>query len=140
MSVRIIIPSLDSQHRQYPFFSERQARVEYLTNVLKCFQSIRAPDSFDSEKYFSLALQIEPLNTTAAYQLANIQFNRGDALGAKNTLQNALIASPNPESLWLGVKIERILGNKDNEASYAIQLRKLYPNSVETQQLINSQP
>lgn len=108
------------------------------TNAGIC--SNRKKDVVNAEKYFSLALRVEPLNSTAAYQLANIQFNRGDALGAKSTLQNVLIASPNPESLWLGVKIERILGNKDNEASYAIQLRKLYPNSVETQQLINSQP
>jgi type IV pilus assembly protein PilF len=94
----------------------------------------------NAEKYFINALQIEPLNPVAAYQLANIQFDRGDAQSAQRTLQNVVISSPNPESLWLGVKIERQLGNKDNEASYAIQLRKLFPNARETQLLINSQP
>jgi len=50
-----------------------------------------------------------------------------------------LLAAPSPEVLWLGIKIERVLGDKDNEASYAIQLRKQYPNSAETQLLLNSQ-
>lgn len=107
------------------------------TNAGIC--STRKNDIANAEKYFKQALLIEPLTPVAAYQLANIQFNRGEALAAKATLQNVLISSPSPESLWLGVKIERALGDKDNEASYAIQLRKLYPNSAEAQQLINGQ-
>lgn len=108
------------------------------TNAGIC--SNRKKDIVNAEQYFIKALQIEPLNPVAAYQLANIQFDRGDALGAQRTLQNVIVSSPNPELLWLGVKIERQLGNKDNEASYAIQLRKLFPNSRETQLLINGQP
>ncbi len=92
-----------------------------------------------AEGYFTRALQIQPLTHVAAYQLANLQFNRGEVKTAASTLQNALVASPSPEVLWLGVKIERILGNRDNEASYAIQLRKQFPNAAETQLLLNSQ-
>lgn len=101
--------------------------------------SARKKDLASAELYLSKALQIQPLTHSAAYHLANIQFNKGDAGAAKKTLQNTLIASPSPEVLWLGIKIERVLGDKDNEASYAIQLRKQYPNSAETQLLLNSQ-
>lgn len=100
--------------------------------------SIRNKDFINAERYLTTSLQIQPLMHPAAYHLANLQFNRGDAKAAKATLQNTLIASPSPEVLWLGIKIERVLGDKDNEASYAIQLRKQYPNAPETQQLFNS--
>lgn len=106
------------------------------TNAGIC--SNRKNDIANAEQFFIKALQIEPLSPVAAYQLANIQFNRGDTQDAKNTLRNVLITAPSPESLWLVVRIERLLGNRDNEASYAIQLRKLYPDSRETQLLIQS--
>jgi type IV pilus assembly protein PilF len=52
-------------------------------------------------------------------------------------LQNALIARPSAETLWLGIKIERALGDKDAVASYALQLRQEYPNSDQTRLLLS---
>jgi len=97
----------------------------------------RKNDTQSAEFYLNKALQIEPLTHSAAYQLADIQFRRGDVKAAKTTLQNALIASPSAETLWLGIRIERIMGNKDNEASYALQLRRQYPNSEQTRLLLS---
>jgi len=99
--------------------------------------SDRKNDTKNAEIYLIKALQLEPLTHSAAYQLADIQFRRGDVSAAKTTLQNALIASPTAEALWLGIKIERILGDKDLEASYALQLRRQYPNSEQTRLLLN---
>jgi len=99
--------------------------------------SDRKGDAKSAEVYLNKALQLEPLTHSAAYQLADIQFRRGDAKTAKTTLQNALVASPTAEMLWLGVRIERILGDKDNEASYALQLRRQYPNSEQTRLLLS---
>jgi len=97
----------------------------------------RKKDTKNAEIYLNKALQIEPLTHSAAQQLADIQFRRGDAKAAKATLQNALVASPSAETLWLGVRIERALGGKDNEASYALQLRQQYPNSEQTRLLLS---
>ena len=97
----------------------------------------RKNDTKNAEIYLSKALQIDPLTHSAAYQLADIQFRRGDAATAKKTLQNALVASPTAEMLWLGVRIERVLGGKDNEASYALELRRQYPNAEQTQLLLS---
>ncbi|ODS22489.1 type IV pilus biogenesis/stability protein PilW [Candidatus Endobugula sertula] len=36
-----------------------------------------------------------------------------------------------PRALWLGIRIERIFGDKDKEASYALALKNLYPYSQE---------
>ena len=44
-----------------------------------------------------------------------------------------LFRSPTPEALWLGVRLERKLGNKAGEGSYASQLRSRYPTSREYQ-------
>lgn len=99
--------------------------------------SARKNDIRNAEVYLNKALQIEPLTHSAATQLADIQFKRGDASTAKKTLQNALVASPSAETLWLGIKIGRALGDKDNVSSYALQLRQQYPSSEQARMLIN---
>jgi type IV pilus assembly protein PilF len=99
--------------------------------------SVRKNDIKNAEVYLNKALQIEPLTHSAATQLAEIQFNRGDIATAKQTLRNALVAKPSAETLWLGVKIERVLGDKDNVSSYALQLRQQYPNSEQTRLLLS---
>ena len=101
--------------------------------------SARKNDLKNAEMYLSKALQIEPLTHSAATQLADIQFKRGDAASAKQSLQNALVAGPSAETLWLGVKIERVLGNKDNVSSYALQLRQQYPDSEQARLLLSGQ-
>ncbi len=101
--------------------------------------SARKNDLKMAEVYLNKALEIEPLTHSAATQLAEIQFKRGDATIAQKTLQNALISSPNPETLWLGIKIARALGDKNSEASYALQLRQQYPSSEQTRLLLRGQ-
>lgn len=97
----------------------------------------RANNIQDAEVYLKKALKIQPLTHSAAYRLAEIQFKRGDVVPAKKTLQNALVASPGPGVLWLGVQIERVLGDRNNEASYGLELRKRFPNSSATKLLLN---
>lgn len=101
--------------------------------------SARNNDIKNAEIYLVKALQIEPLTHSAAYQLAEIQFNRGEVALAKNTVQNTLLINPSVEALWLGYKIERSLGGKDAQASYALQLRKQYPGSEQTRLLLSGQ-
>lgn len=99
--------------------------------------SARKGDNKNAEIYLNKALLLEPLTHSAATQLAEIQFNRGDATSAQKTLQNALVASPSAETLWLGINIARALGDKDNVSSYALQLRRQYPNSEQTRLLLS---
>lgn len=104
------------------------------TNAGIC--SMRNKDNVSAEGYFTKALQIDPLLSVPAYQLALMQFNRKDAVAAKITLQNVLLAQSSPEMLWLAVQIERVVGAKDAEASYALQLRNQYPDSKEAKLLL----
>ena len=107
------------------------------TNAGIC--SARKNDLKSAEMYLQRALQIEPLNHNAALSLAQIQLGRGDARTAKISLQNALIVGQSPEVLWEGIKISRALGDKDAESSYALQLRKQFPGSQQTQLLLSGQ-
>ena len=99
--------------------------------------AMRKNDLKNAEVYLNKALQIEPLTHSAALPLAELQFNRGEVTTAQKTLQNALISNPNAETLWLGVKIGRALGDKDSIASYALQLRQQYPDSEQTRLLLS---
>ena len=99
----------------------------------------RKKDFKNAEIYLNKALTLQPLTHSAATKLAEIQYNRGDLLDAKQTLQNALVASPNAETLWLGYRISRAIGDKDSAASYALQLRQQYPKSEETRLMLSGQ-
>ena len=103
------------------------------TNAAIC--SMRKNNVSGAEKYLQQALQIDPLSQVAAYQLASLQFKRNDAVSAKKTLQNVMLSRPTPEVLWLAIQIERVVGGKDAEASYALQLRRQYPDSEQAKLL-----
>lgn len=105
------------------------------TNAGIC--ALRKPDVANAESFFQKALQIDPLIGAAAYQLALLQFNRTQYVHAKKTLQNAVMSQPTPENLWLAVQIARKLGQRDEEASFALQLRRLYPESEQAKLLVN---
>jgi type IV pilus assembly protein PilF len=103
------------------------------TNAGIC--SIRKNDAVKGEIYLKQALQKDPLYGPAAYQLAQLQFNRNEVAAAKATLQNSLLTNPSAEMLWLAVQIERAVGSRDAEASYALQLRRRYPDSEQAKLL-----
>ncbi len=103
------------------------------TNAGIC--SMRKKDMVNAEVYLQKALQIEPLSNAAAYQLASIQFKRNDVVAAKTSLQNVMLGQPGPEVLWLAIQIERAVGARDAEASYALQLRRQYPDSEQAKLL-----
>ncbi len=65
-------------------------------------------------------------------ELALLQFEEEDYEAAKQNLDRHLeFVKASPKSLWLGIRIERIFGNKDGEASYALALKNLHPYSKE---------
>jgi type IV pilus assembly protein PilF len=89
-----------------------------------------------AESYFQTALQTRPNQPQALYNMAEISFTRGDFTSARGYLGRLTkVAVPNAEVLWLGVRVERRLGDRNSEASYAAQLRKGFPNSKEARAL-----
>ena len=98
--------------------------------------SLRKPDVQAAETYFRKALQEDPLLNQAAYQLAKIYYNQKKYQFAHDALQNVLVNNPAAEALWLGVLVERQLGDQNAEASYALELRRSYPNSEQAKTLM----
>ena len=105
------------------------------TNAAYC--SLKKSDVELAEHFFSLALQYQPLLHNVAYQLAKIYFDKQQYALAQQTMTYALANNPTPEMLLLGVTIERQLGNKDAESSYALELKSTYPDAPQTQSLLS---
>ncbi len=108
------------------------------TNAAVC--AIRKNDSLQAEGYLQRALQLDPTASVAAYQMANLQFKRNDAAAAKKTLSQSLLSQANAEMLWLAIQIERVLGDADLVASYALELRQRYPASEQAKLLQGEKP
>ena len=98
--------------------------------------SIKINDFQSASDYFSNALKLRPQQPQALYYLSELAYRRNDFLEAKNYLAKLLLAAPvGSEALWLGVRVERKLGNHDAESEYALKLHKNFPNTLEAQAL-----
>jgi type IV pilus assembly protein PilF len=97
----------------------------------------RAGDLPAAEGYFQQALKLRPGQPQALYQMADLAYARRNYAEAKGYLTRLTqVATATAEVLWLGVRVERRLGDRASEASYALQLRNRYPNSREAQALL----
>lgn len=102
--------------------------------------ALRMGDEVEAERFFLKSFQADPANPVAMYQLANLYLKRNDAVRARNYSQRlTTIYEPNAEALWLALRVERKLGNRENEARLAVQLRRRFPQSRETAQLLSGQ-
>lgn len=81
---------------------------------------------------FQHSLNLDPRQAQSALELADMAFADRDYSAAKNYLdQFSKNSRHSPRSLWLGIRIERVFGNKDKESSYVLALKNLYPYSKE---------
>jgi type IV pilus assembly protein PilF len=94
--------------------------------------SINLGKSEEAEKAFFQAMSINYRLPAAHLEMADMKFAAGDYAASKRYLdQYGKLVRHGPRSLWLGIQIERIFGNKDKEASYALALTNLYSYSNE---------
>jgi len=104
------------------------------TNAGLCH--LRLKDDASAETQFLGALQADPSNRQALYQLADIAYRGGRYVQARGYLIRLHQQSePTAASAWLGVRTERKLGNGDAEASYASQLGSRFGTSEEYQKM-----
>jgi len=92
----------------------------------------RAGRAAQAEATLLSAYELDPANPITGYTLANMQFQRGDMERARfyiRRVNNGEYATA--ESLWLGMRVERRLGDKVSLAQLGDQLRKRFPQSRE---------
>jgi len=108
------------------------------TNAGIC--SLRLKDDKAAEEYFIRALRLDGNNDRALFFLADISYRQGRVAAARQHLSDLhKLSEPSPESLWLAVRVERKMGDRDAEARYASQLRRKFPGTPEQQKLMQGQ-
>lgn len=95
----------------------------------------------EAEDYLQRALIRRPNMPEALYGLADVSFAARDYAGAKSYFLRFLQGASEltAEKLWLAVRIERRIGDRNTEESYALQLRKRFPDARETQLLLKGE-
>jgi len=92
-----------------------------------------------AQKAFSNAYRLDKNLPRTLLALAVIYYDQGLNQQSYSLLtQYSEIAKANPESLWLGIRLERIFGDLDALASYEVALKNLYPGSNEYAQYTGS--
>lgn len=107
-----------------------QARPEALYFAAQCAQ--KTGNTARVKPAYEHSLNLNPNFVPPMIDLAEIYFRDGEYAKSKRLLTRfEKMSQPTPASLWLGIRIERIFGNKDKEASYALALKNLHPYSKE---------
>ena len=101
-----------------------------LTNAGKC--AVEIGDGRRADEYFRRALSVNPNNSTAAYSLSLLAYRENRLDEARAVMRRVMQQPTIPaEALYLGMCIERKLGDRSAEASYVSQLRNRFPDSAE---------
>ncbi len=104
------------------------------TNAGVC---MKGQDLERSEDYLRAALAEDPQFADALLQIADVTFQRGNALQSRAFIERHLaVAAPSPGALWLGARIESSMGDFKASDDYGNQLRTQFPESLETRQLL----
>ncbi|KAF0190369.1 MAG: type IV pilus assembly protein PilF [Gammaproteobacteria bacterium] len=95
--------------------------------------ALREPDLKRAEQRFRAALKLRPQQARSLLQMTEISLTDKSYLEARAFLQRYEAAAPHTaRSLWLGVQIERELGNRDDATKYGNLLGEQYPDAEET--------
>ncbi|HET6604186.1 MAG TPA: type IV pilus biogenesis/stability protein PilW [Xanthomonadaceae bacterium] len=107
-----------------PFYRTPNAA---LTNAGVC--AMQAGRLERAESYLRRALEKEPRNSGALFQLAQVNFAKGEFLSARAFIQRLEAASPaTAEALSLAARIEERLGDKAAADKYRKRLRTEFPD------------
>lgn len=92
-----------------------------------------------AETHFRNALKKNPRVAVALIQMSQISYETASYLSARAYLQRYLEISPHTaKSLWLGIRVERELGDKNVLSSYTLLLKNKFPDSEEVELLNDS--
>lgn len=106
-----------------------------LANAGVC--AIQHGDVGDAEKFFLRALKYNPRYPPALRNMAQLRFDGEHFSLAQGYYQRYLAVAPqSPSTLWLGIRLAHALGDKDTVASYKLLLKRKFPDSIQTRQLL----
>jgi type IV pilus assembly protein PilF len=93
-----------------------------------------------AEGHYRRALGISPAFAGALFEMAELELQQANYLPARAFLERYLeVSKTSPATLWLGVRIERGLGNTTGANNYAARLKNEHPTALETKELLESE-
>jgi len=94
----------------------------------------------DAESHYRKALAAQPKFPQALYAMADLEFSQANYMSARAFFERYLATGRiDSATLWLGVRIERALGNSAGARGYGRRLQTEYPASVEAKQFTESE-
>lgn len=114
-------------------------RANAFVNLGRCYTKLKRSD--EAEQSFERALKLDPRRAATWLDYAENKFEQAEYAKAKSALlqfQQLNDNMPNPKALWLGIRIERILGDRDKLASYELALKNMFPKSPEYKEYLAS--
>ncbi len=102
--------------------------------------ALRKNREAEAQDFYERALRLDGNYVSAMIGLAKIRYKRGQLAESRTlvALYNKLV-EPTAESLWLAVRVERKLGDKNAETNFASQLRRQFAGTPEYQELLKGQ-
>lgn len=92
-----------------------------------------------AEIYLRQALQINPRLPKSLFNMLEVMVSKENWMSSRAYLQRlGGVSAHNSRSLWLGIKIERKLGDTAASRNYAKRLQTEFPDSLEFKELIDS--
>ena len=106
-------------------------RAAAFMNLGKAY--LKAGRADKAEETFARAIKMDRRQWQSMLEVAEINFLRGDYGPAQAFYDQFRRQTPKqtPRSLMLGIRLARLKGDRDAEASYALQLKGMYPESDE---------
>ena len=100
-------------------------------NLGRAYQ--KTGETAKAEEALVRAVKMDRRQWPAMLELAAINFDRGNHADAARFYEQFRRVAPRqtPRSLLLGIRLARLSGDRDAEASYSLQLKSMYPDSAE---------
>lgn len=110
-----------------------------LANAGRC--AVEAKDDAQAERFLSRAVSTDRNSAIAAlYWLADIQYRSNRHAEAQRNIKELHgLIEPTAESAWLGLRIDRKLGDREGEARHTGIMRRKYRESAEYQKLLRGE-
>lgn len=97
---------------------------------------LRVPDVAKAEEYFKAALKHDPKLANPLVRLTRLKFDKSEFINARAFFQRYMeVGPPTPGMLFLGIQIERRLGDKSAEKRLSETLTTQFPDSPEAHQV-----
>lgn len=116
---------------------ENDNREIMLTNAGVCMS--QKPDYGQAETFLRQALEQKPGYGEALLQMSLLKYRTNEFLQARAFLQRFLSTNKStPDVLYLGVQIEKALGDDRASTDYANQLLREFPNSNQAKRVLRA--